>query len=143
MVELRLVIGDPQSKKTFQKVVSGDEASKFYGKKLGETFRGELVDLKGYELQITGGSDASGFPMRKGIHSQGRAKILTAPGVGYTGIKKNKKKTRLRHGGLKRKKTVRGEVVADDIAQLNCKVVKAGEVALTEVFKKPEAEKKE
>lgn len=142
MAEFKLVIGDPKSKKTYQKVISGDDASKFQGKKIGETFRGELVELKGYEFEITGGSDLSGFPMRKGIHSQARAKILTSPGVGWSGVKKNKKKIRLRHKGLRRKKTVRGEIVSEDIAQLNCKVVKAGEVALTEVFKKPE-EKKE
>tara|TARA_Y100000310_G_C20614026_1_gene779603 strand:- start:503 stop:958 length:456 start_codon:yes stop_codon:yes gene_type:complete len=138
MVEVRLVIGDAKSKKTYQKTVDGDDAKKFIGKKIGDKIRGETVDLKGYELEVTGGSDSSGFPMRKGVHGQGRKKILTTPGIGFRGKEKNKKKVRVKHGGLREKKTVHGEVISDDISQINCKVVKQGTKSLEELFKKEE-----
>ena len=144
MTEFKLTIGDPKSKKTYQKTISDDDASKLISKKIGDKFKGELIELKGYEFEITGGSDSSGFPMRKGVHGGARKSILTKPGVGFRGTEKNEKKIRIRHAGLRKKKTVRGEVISDDISQINCKVVKQGEKPLEELFKKePEAAKEE
>jgi len=140
MADMKLVIGD--KKKTYQKEVGSDDAAKLVSKKIGDKFAGELVDLKGYELEITGGSDSAGFPMRKGVAGQGRKKVLTKPGVGFRGKEKNKKKVTIKHGGLRKKKTVRGEVISEDISQVNCKVVKQGAKPLEELFKKPEGEAK-
>jgi len=137
-MEFKLTIGDAKSKKTYQKSISDDDAKKLVGKKIGDTFLGELIDLKGYELEITGGSDSTGVPMRKGIHGQARKSVLTTPGVGFRGREKNKKKIRIRRGGLRVKKTVRGEVIAEEVSQINCKVVKQGAKPLEELFKKAE-----
>jgi small subunit ribosomal protein S6e len=46
------------------------------GLKIGQTFKGEIIDYPGYEFQITGGSDNAGFAMRKDINNNARAKIL-------------------------------------------------------------------
>lgn len=139
MGDIKLNIGDSKTKKTYHKTLSDDAVKRLVGKKVGDKFRGEVVDLKGFEFEITGGSDNAGFPMRKGLHTRGRRKVLTAPGVGLKASEKNKKKTRIKHKGIRRKKTVRGEVIAEDISQINCKVVKQGKKSLADLL----GEKKE
>ncbi|VVB59141.1 Ribosomal protein S6e [uncultured archaeon] len=48
--------------------------------------------------------------------------------------------------GMRRKKSIRGEVIAQDIAQINLKIVKPGAKPLAEIFGKtaeaPKAEEK-
>lgn len=141
-MEVKLNIGDPKSKRTYTKPVSEDAAAKLANKKIGDTFRGELIDLPGYEFVITGGSDASGFPMRKGIHSANRKRILTQKGVGFRNIKfrkKNNTKVRVKISGARRKISIRGEVISNETAQINCKVSKPGTEDLEKIFPKKEA----
>ena len=42
------------------------------GKKIGDKFNGDVIGLNGYVLEITGGSDKEGFPMRNDIEGIGR-----------------------------------------------------------------------
>ena len=67
MAEFKLVISDPKSGRTMQKEVKDDSARAFLDKRIGENVSGDSFELNGYEFVITGGSDKSGFPMRKGI----------------------------------------------------------------------------
>ena len=120
MAEFKLVIGDPKSKKTIQKVLSADASKSLVGKKLGETFKGELVDLTGYEFEITGGSDYCGFPMRKDLNGILRKKILAVQGVGITGGRK----------GQRQRKMVAGNTIYDKTAQVNVKILKEGKAPL-------------
>ncbi|HLD49360.1 MAG TPA: 30S ribosomal protein S6e [archaeon] len=94
------------------------------GKKIGDIISGEFLGLSGYELQITGGSDKDGFPMRKDIEGMSRKKILIGKGIGL--------KSKIR--GLKRRRSLRGNLIADDIVQINCKVNKEGERAMDEIL---------
>ncbi len=64
----KLVVSDPKSRKSYQKEVSGEG---ILGKKIGDKFSGAAAGLEGYELQITGGSDKDGFPMRKDVEGSG------------------------------------------------------------------------
>ena len=115
--------------KSYQvKLEKPDEESKFHGMKIGDNFKGEIIDLSGYEFVITGGSDRSGFPMRKGVHGSKRIKIFVKGGVGF----KPKRK------GERRRKSICGEVVSDLTSQINVKVTKEGKKKLDEVFKKEE-----
>ena len=107
------VINDPKTGKSYKK--EGD-AQIYMGKKLGEQVDGSVIGMKGYELEITGGSDAQGFPMRRDIQKLGRKKPLVISGVGA----KPKEK------GIKQRKTVHGNSVDETINQLNLKVVKVG-----------------
>src|SRR3989344_7094377 len=113
MVEFKFVVNDVKSGKSYQKAL---DTEVFIGKKIGEKVEGSLVGLKGYELKITGGSDKSGFPMRKDIEITGRKKILSRKSIG---IKINEKGKRIR-------KTVRGSVISDQTSQINLKVEKYG-----------------
>ncbi len=54
------------------------------GKKMGETIKGSDVgtDLDGYELEITGGSDSSGFPHKKDVEGSELKRVLLTKGWG-------------------------------------------------------------
>lgn len=124
MAEIKVVINDPQTGKSYQKVIDTKKLKQLVGLKIGEEFDGGLIDLPGYRLKITGGSDKDGFPMRKGIHTTGRVRVLVSSGPGY----KPKEK------GIRRRKTIRGEIIAEDISQINAMVVKEGKQKLEEIF---------
>lgn len=123
MVNFKLCISDPSSGRTFQKEVKDTAARPFIGLNIGETIKGDNIELNGYEFQITGGSDYCGFPMRKGILGQ-RKKIAIYGGVGFRGEAK----------GIKRRKTVCGHKIHEKISQINLKVTKQGSKKLGEIF---------
>lgn len=137
MVEFKLAIGDSASKKTYKAELKSPDADKLIGKKIGDKFKGELFGLAGYELQITGGSDNAGFPMRQDIQGPTRIKAILTGGTGFHSKRK----------GLRRRKSVRGNTISPDISQVNCKVLKAGSKKLADVLgvpkEKEEAPKEE
>ena len=129
-MEIKLAIGSKEEKKTFKHVVSGADAEKLFGKKIGDSFRGEIAGLNGYELEITGGSDSSGFPMRADVDGPGRKKIIITKGLGFNS----------KRAGQRKRISIRGNTVSGDTAQVNCKVVKAGKDKIAKILggeKKP------
>lgn len=116
MVRIQLVIGSKEGK-TYQKEIDENKEKALVGLSIGEEFDGDLIGLKGYKLEITGGSDKQGFPMRKTLQGTGRQRKILKKGQG---MKEGRK-------GLRKRKSVRGKVVSEDIAQLNTKVVEEGE----------------
>lgn len=131
MVSFKLCISDPSTGRTFQKEVKDEIARPFIGLNIGETIKGDVFELSGYELQITGGSDYCGFPMRRGILGA-RKKIVILGGVGFRGAGK----------GIKKRKTVCGHKIHENISQVNLKVLKAGAKKLSEIFGVPEKSEK-
>ncbi|MFX0071282.1 MAG: S6e family ribosomal protein [Candidatus Hermodarchaeota archaeon] len=127
--KLNISGGNTGPGKGLTKLVQIDENKfRFDGMKIGDTIKGGLIGFPNYEFQITGGSDASGFPMRKDVHGPVKKRILVSKrSVGY----KPKRK------GQKRRKTVRGNEVTSDMTLINLKVVKYGEA---ELFKTKEEE---
>ncbi len=115
--------------KGLSKLIEIDEKKfRFEGMKIGEIIKGGLIGFPNYEFQIMGGSDASGFPMRKDVHGPVKKRILVSKkAIGY----KPKRK------GEKRRKMVRGNEISFDMTLLNLLVVKYGE---TELFKVKEGE---
>jgi len=107
------VINNPKTGKSYKK--EGD-AQIFMGKKIRDKVDGDAIGLKGYELEITGGSDAQGFPMRGDLDVSGRKRPLVISGVGA------KKKA----PGVKQRKTIHGNVIDETINQLNVKIIKFG-----------------
>jgi len=108
--------------KGLSKLIEIDEKRfRFETMKIGDTIKGGLIGFPNYEFQITGGSDASGFPMRKDVHGPVKKKILVAKrGTGYNPIRK----------GQKKRKTVRGNEITFDMSLINLKVIKYGEAEL-------------
>lgn len=125
MTETKINIGDGKSKKTYKKTLTEEEITPLIGKKIGNTISGDAIGLPaGYELEITGGSDNSGFPMRKDVNGSIRKKILIVGGVGMksTGRK-----------GMKVRKMVAGNTVYEKTSQLNLKVTKWGKEPIEKV----------
>merc|ERR1719310_2107748 len=85
-------------------------ASEISGDTLGDEF-------KGYVFRITGGNDKQGFPMKQGILTNGRVRIL---------FKKGMSCYRERRKGMRKRKSVRGCIVGPDLATLQLAIVKKG-----------------
>ncbi len=134
MVDFRINVGDPASRKTFQKVLKPEEASRLYGLKIGEAFKGEKIGMTGYEFEVTGGSDEDGFPLRADATGVVAKKaILMTKGVGFRGGR----------DGERRKKTVHINHVDRTTSQLNVKVTKTGAKPIDGFFEKKEKKKEE
>lgn len=116
MIRIQLVIGTKKGE-TYQKALDDNKVKALVGLSIGDEFDGDLIGLKGYKLKIKGGSDEQGFPMRKALEGTGRQKRILKKGQGI----RTKKK------GLRKRKSVRGKVVSEEIAQLNTQVVEKGE----------------
>jgi len=129
MPEFKLVINDPKTGKSYSKSINLDM---FDNKKIGDKLQGNPLGLDGYELEITGGSDKSGFPLRKDFQSSARKRVLLTKGVGVN----------LKRKGMRKRKTIRGSMITSSIAQINLKISKQGQKKIEEVFKVKE-EKKE
>lgn len=119
---IKIVIGT-KSGKCFQKEITTEEAESLHGRILGEELNGELFGFSGVKLIITGGSDASGFPMRRDLPGMGKKKILITKSIGFRGKVNGK-----RFGGLRIKKMIAGNTVNDKTHQLNLKVTKGDDV---------------
>jgi small subunit ribosomal protein S6e len=129
-MEIKLNIGDSKTGKTLKKEVKDDDAKHFLGKKVGEVVKGELMDLSGYEFEITGGSDHCGFPMRKDVMGIARKRVLITGGVG----------SKYKRTGMRRRRTVAGNTVYEKTAQLNLKITKHGKNPLFDEKKDAPAE---
>ncbi len=113
------------------------ESNPLNGKILGDKIDGKLlkVELAGYELEITGGSDSSGFALSKDIDGIGLKKVLLSEGWGMHKRPRKEGKRRVPQSkGLRLKKTYRGKVISETASLINLKVVKEGGKKLEEVF---------
>ncbi len=121
MANVKVVVSVPKTRRAFQKEL---DMAPFLGKQLREKISGESVGLAGYELELTGGSDKQGFPMRGDVSGTARKRALLSGGVGFHSERK----------GQRKRKSVRGNTVSEDIAQVNCKVVKEGAKGIPELW---------
>lgn len=126
MANFTVVISDPEARKSYQTQVDQDKAVALVGKKLGDEITGDLFGISGYTLKITGGSDKDGFPMHPTVQGQGKKRALLKGPPGFHPKKQ----------GERRRKTVRGNAISQEIVQVNCKVIKKGEKSLDELFGK-------
>ncbi len=114
-MEFKVVLSDQKTGKSYQRTMPDEKAKKLNNLIVGNEFDGSLLGLQGYKLLITGGSDKSGFPMKKGVHGIGKPKVLMKEGIGYNP-----------NGSVRKRKRVRGERIANDIVQINTKISKYG-----------------
>ncbi|MBI5228399.1 30S ribosomal protein S6e [Candidatus Micrarchaeota archaeon] len=128
---MRIVISEATGK-SYQAEIPKDKEAMIAGKKIGEKIEGNLVGAAGYMLQLTGGSDGSGFPMREEVAGSARKSILTSDGVGMKAERK----------GERKRKNLRGNTYSSEIMQVNAKVVAGGATPLEQLFPKKEAVKK-
>lgn len=94
------------------------------GKQIGDTVDGAALGLDGYTLEITGGSDQDGFPMRDEMPGTGRRKVLAGDEVGQRDLR----------DGERRRVSVRGNIVSDEIEQVNLAVTEEGDDSVEELL---------
>jgi small subunit ribosomal protein S6e len=113
MAKFKVIVSDPETGTS--KVVELEEsrAAPLVGRKIGEIVEGALVDLPAHKLQIVGGSDKDGVPMRPSVHGGVRRNVVLAGGVGFNP----------KNSGERKRKAVRGNVITDEIVQVNTKIV--------------------
>ena len=113
MAKFKVIVSDPEAGTS--KVVELEEAraAPFIGRRVGETLDGSVVDLPAHTVQILGGSDKDGVPMRGNVHGGVRRRVVLSGGAGFSPKKK----------GERRRKTVRGNIITDEIAQINMKII--------------------
>lgn len=130
MAEYKVVINDVKTGKSHNVTVSGNYANSLDGMNIGETIDGIFVGLPGYKLQITGGSDKTGTPMRKDLPGKKRIGLLLSDGFGYHED----------YHGERRKIAQRGSAIASDIVQINMKVTEYGGKSIEEILSAEKAE---
>ncbi|KEG04990.1 40S ribosomal protein S6, putative [Plasmodium vinckei vinckei] len=117
---MKLNISNPLN--NVQKSIEIDDEKKllpFMERRIGNIVPGDSIgeEFSGYIFRITGGNDKQGFPMMQGVLTNHRVRLL---------FKKGMKCYRPRKKGEKKRKSVRGCIVGQDLSALNLALVKKG-----------------
>ena len=131
MASLKVNIADPKTGKCYKTEVKDAQVAPFMGLNIGEKLEGNKIGIAGYEFLISGGTDFCGFPMRRGILGV-RKRLTIYPGVGFRGGLK----------GMKKRKTVCGHKINEQITAVSLKVIKEGTKKLSDMFGKKVEEAK-
>ena len=123
-MEFQVVLSDPKTGKAYKIEVKGEKAERLVGKRIGDVLDGDILGLRGFKVQITGGTDRDGFPMRPDIPGTGRRRVLLSAPPGF----------RPKEKGQRRRKTVRGNEISAEIAQINMRIVEFGEKPVEEIL---------
>lgn len=105
-----------------QKCIDVDDEKKyriFYDKRISQEVEADALgdQFKGYVMKIMGGNDKQGFPMKQGVLTNTRVRLLMGD---------NTSCYRPRRTGERKRKSVRGCIVASDISALHLVIVKKG-----------------
>ncbi len=128
MAKFKIIISDPDSGTSKTVELEETRTVPLIGRRVGEVLDGAIVGLSGHKVQITGGSDKDGFPMRPSVHGGVRRKVILGGGVGFNP----------KDEGQRRRKMVRGNVITDEIVQINMKIVEKPKKAKEEKKKAKE-----
>ena len=129
MPSFKLTVSD-QKGKSISRELKDNDANVLLGLQVGQETDASILGLQG-KIKITGGSDKSGVPMRGDVAGVPRKRILISKGVGLQDVKK----------GLRKRKLVRGNIISEEIYQINCKY--DGKIDLEPKTEAPKEEPKE
>jgi len=120
-LEMKLNISNPPTGS--QKCIEVDDEKKLrclYDKRMAQEVIGEELgdQFKGYIFKLTGGNDKQGFPMKQGVLTNTRVRLLLEEGTTCY---------RPRRKGERKRKSVRGCIVGPDIAVVHLVIVKKGD----------------
>jgi len=106
-----------------QKVFDFEDEKKvriFYDKRVSQEVDGSSLgdEWKGYVFRISGGNDKQGFPMKQGVLTNQRVRLLLSTGHSCY---------RPRRTGERKRKSVRGCIVDGNLSVLSLVIVKKGE----------------
>jgi small subunit ribosomal protein S6e len=129
MAEFTVAVSDPEDGTTHQVDVSDQDANRFIGREIGEEVDGGAVGLDGYTLEITGGSDDAGRPMRGDVSGSDLRNVLLDGGTGFNPTR----------DGERKRVTVRGREVGDATRQINAAITARGNAAVEDLLGDEEA----
>ena len=104
-----LIVSDPSTGKSQRIELEDSRFNPLIGKRIGELIDGNIANMAGYKLKITGGNDKDGIPMRTDVHGSVKISSILSTGVGYHPKKK----------GERKRKVIRGNTVSADTKFLN------------------------
>jgi small subunit ribosomal protein S6e len=131
MPTFQVVVGDPDSGDSYTFDVEDQAGNRFVGRELGEEVDGTAVGLDGYSLRLTGGSDTAGRPMREDVAGPNLTEVMLAGrSTGY----------HPERDGERRRVTVRGREVTDEIVQINATISGRGEQSVDELLGEGDAD---
>jgi len=117
MPTFKVVISNPKTGRAEQVEVSGEAAARLLGLKIGDVFDGSIVGKPGLKLKVTGGSGKAGEPMLPFLPGGAKRYVLLSGPPGF----------HPRDRGERRRKFVRGNMITEDIVQVNTVIVEGGE----------------
>jgi len=126
LAKFKIIISDPDSGTSKTVELEETRTVPLIGRRVGEVLDGAIVGLSGHKVKITGGSDKDGFPIRPSVHGGVRRKVILGGGVGFNP----------KDEGQRRRKMVRGNVITDEIVQINMKIMEKPKQAKEEKKKK-------
>ncbi|MDQ3970877.1 MAG: 30S ribosomal protein S6e [Thermoproteota archaeon] len=112
MVEFKVVISDSYGSSISQEI-KDKSAQPLLGSKIGDSIDSSVFGFNEGKIKITGGSDKSGTPMRSDLHGGTKKYILMTSGVGLRNM----------GPGERKRKLVRGNLITEEIYQLNCQLI--------------------
>jgi small subunit ribosomal protein S6e len=112
MAIFKVIVSDKQGK-SISRELKDKEAQPLLGSRIGDLVDSSILGISNGKFQVTGGSDKSGTPMRKDVHGGVKKYILLSKG---TGMRSNRE-------GIRKRKLIRGNIVTEEIYQLNCLLV--------------------
>jgi small subunit ribosomal protein S6e len=112
LVEFKVVISDSKGNSTSREI-KDKSAQPILGAKIGDVMDSSIFGFQDGKIKLTGGSDKSGTPMRSDLHGGVKKYILMTSGVG----------ARKLDTGERKRKLVRGNLITEEIYQLNCQLI--------------------
>lgn len=124
MADFTVVVADPDEGTAHQRAVEGQDANRFIGRSIGEEVDGGAVGLDGYTVEITGGSDVTGRPMREDVAGPALKSVLLTKGTGFNPTR----------DGERKRVTVRGREVGENTRQINATITTRGDQSVEELL---------
>jgi len=109
LTQFKVIVSDKNGK-SISKELMDKEAQPLVGLRVGETVDASIVGISSGKIQLRGGSDKSGTPIRKDVHGGVKKYVLLSKGAGMKDSRE----------GIRKRKLVRGNMITEEIYQINC-----------------------
>jgi small subunit ribosomal protein S6e len=119
LTQFKIIISDKKGK-SVSKELKDKEAQPLVGLRVGEIVDSSVVGIPSGKIELRGGSDKSGTPIRSDVHGGVKKYVLLSKGAGM----------RDDRAGMRKRKLVRGNMITEEIYQINCLLLE-GNLPLT------------
>jgi len=119
LTQFKIIISDKKGK-SVSKELKDKEAQPLVGLRVGETVDSSVVGIPSGKIVLRGGSDKSGTPIRSDVHGGVKKYVLLSKGAGMRDDRE----------GIRKRKLVRGNMITEEIYQINCLLLE-GNLPLT------------